>query len=794
MAMDRFLIAPYNTGLQTDLRPFLVPEDAFVKLQNAYLFRGRVRKRFGSIYMGTDAIPQLGSRFRVSVGTTDGAGNIVATPLPAGQNFAIGQMFSIGSAVYTVNVLGAPANLLQTVATALATINTGTQQFQFTGAPATQTIYWYPALPVMGLTTYQQGAIDNQPSFGFDTKFAYQFTNFWDRSFTTSGTVLGPTFHGTDSDFFWSSNYFGLSTNIVTLFTTNFFINNPNGLGIVTDDPIWSYNGVWEPFSYSPDATINLGNTQPYTVTQTRGATAPGNLQIQNYVQQAKIVVPFKNRLVLLNTIENNANGTATPSAITPVNYLTSTNTSFPQRCRFSHNGSPFAKNAWLEPNQVYDPGTGALFADGGGYIDCPTDEQIVSAEFIKDRLIVYFERETWELAYTGNEVLPFVWQKINTELGSESTFSSVPFDKQILTMGTTGVHGCNGANVERIDNKIPDQVFQIRNVNNGRKRVVGIRDYYTELVYWTFPTSDALDAGGTTPVFPNQILVYNYRNNSWALIDDSITTWGYFEQQSGTTWAQSLSPWSAANWSWNSGTTQAQFFQVIAGNQEGYTFIIRADIATNAGVLQITDITNLGSGSSRITAINHNLQIDDFVRIQDASGSILSNGPIYQIVSVFDKDNFDIWTSDTGVYSGGGTLVRVSNINILSKMLNPYLDKDRNVYIAKVDFGVLKTTDGEITVDYYPSSTGLSMIQAGQATGSITGTGVLETSPYTLYPLESQQEFLWHPVYLQTQGQFIQLNLYFSDNQMLNVDVQESDFELEGMTLYCQPTTARLE
>ena len=30
MAYDRFLIAPINTGLQTDLRPFLIPEDAFL--------------------------------------------------------------------------------------------------------------------------------------------------------------------------------------------------------------------------------------------------------------------------------------------------------------------------------------------------------------------------------------------------------------------------------------------------------------------------------------------------------------------------------------------------------------------------------------------------------------------------------------------------------------------------------------------------------------------------------------------------------------------------------------------
>jgi len=117
-----------------------------------------------------------------------------------------------------------------------------------------------------------------------------------------------------------------------------------------------------------------------------------------------------------------------------------------------------------------------------------PTEEAIVSAEFIKDRLIVFFERSTWELAYTGNQVLPFVWQKINTELGSEATFSVVPFDKVVLAIGNTGVHACNGSNVERIDTKIPDTVFEIFNKENGVSRVAGVRDYFNEMVYWSFP------------------------------------------------------------------------------------------------------------------------------------------------------------------------------------------------------------------------------------------------------------------------------------------------------------------
>ena len=61
------------------------------------------------------------------------------------------------------------------------------------------------------------------------------------------------------------------------------------------------------------------------------------------------------------------------------------------------------------------------------------TDEQIISCEFIKDRLIVFFERSTWELAYTGNEVLPFIWQKINTCPYLSIHFHSFSVQKSVI-------------------------------------------------------------------------------------------------------------------------------------------------------------------------------------------------------------------------------------------------------------------------------------------------------------------------------------------------------------------------
>lgn len=802
MAFDRFLIAPLNEGLETDLKPWVIPESAFAQLDNAYIFRGRVRKRFGGQLMGSGwpsvALAPLFSRFRITltggsgVGITNGAG--LATGTVPGLKFKVGQLFSIGTAIYTVtNSAGGAQAMLQTVATTTATFNLSNGTYSFNGAPATTQIYFYPAEPVMGLTNYEVGAVNNQPSYGFDTQFAYVFAGgFWQRS---SNAALVPLWHGTNSDFFWVANWQGITANLQSLFVSNFFVTNPTASGTVLDDPLWTFDGTtWKPFSYLPNLTANPGNVQPITVTSTK---TNGTI-INNYVQTAKIVLPFKDRLILLNTVENNANGatqfnsgSATTTGITPTNYATSTNSTFAQRCRYSHNGSPFAPNAWLEPNQIYFPDAAtpatSVAADGGGFVDAPTEEQIISAEFIKDRLIVYFERSTWELAYTQNQVLPFVWQKINTELGSEAMLSSVPFDKVVLTIGTTGVHACTGANVERVDDKIPDQVFQIRNSNDGIDRVAGIRDYATEMVYWTFPIDDAPSASA---VYPTKVLVYNYKNGAWALNDDCITAWGYFEQQLGKTWANSIESWQTASFAWNSGSIQPDYRQVIAGNQQGFVFIVDPEEPRNAPVMQITNMVG-----PTLTIIDHSLNLEDYIAIENGLGSTNLNGMIVQVIGLVDANTVTVDAISTGTYTGQATAARVSNLGIASKQWNPYVDKDRGFHLQKIDFLVDRTANGAVQVDYFPSSTNLSMIASGEATGSALGNNILETSPYSLFnTLEDQQDRLWHSVYFQTQGSGIQIYISMTDDQMRDPLITWSEFQLHALTLYARATSSRLE
>lgn len=744
MAYDRFLIAPLNTGYETDLKPWLIPDDAYALLVNMYVFRGRLRKRFGSRLMGTGsgAQAQLSSRLSINIGSTDGSGNISLT-VP-GSVFKVGQLFSIGTEILTVAVAGTPGVLLTTGTSATHTYNTSTGALVITGAAAATIAYFYPAEPVMGLTQYQSGAINNQPSYGFDTQFAYTFDASLGR-WVRSQSGGAPIFHGNNSQFFWAYNWRGITPNLKSLFVTNFNATVPTpGAG---DDPMWAFNGTtWSNFSTS-------------TIFLTDGS----------YVQTAKIIIGFKNRLLLLNVIERNADGT---------------NSSYVNRLRYSFNGYPFAANAWLQPKQT----NAGLSGAGAGFLDCPTEEAIIGAEFIKDQLIVLFERSTWSLVYTGNQILPFVWQKINTELGSQSTFSVVPFDKVVLAIGNTGVHACNGSNVERIDIKIPDLVFRIFDKATGVSRVAGIRDYFTEMVYWTFPQDDQ----PSNQPYPTQVLIYNYKNNSWAVNDDTITAFGYFEQQTALTWQTSFMTWEEATFAWNSGNTQAQFRQIIAGNQQGFVYIIDTDLTRNSASRQISRIQQSGTNMV-LTMTDHMFSVGDFIAVENCQG--VTGIPTMCRITAITTNTVTIpGITFSGTYTGGGTAAFVSNIIILTKQWNPYVNQDRNVYVAKIDFGLLKTTNGQVTVDYYLSSAGFSMVDDAIATDSIVGTNVLETFAYPSIPLESRQARIWHPIYFQGDGECIQLYITMNEDQIAVPAIAWSDFQIEGMVLYTMPTSSRMQ
>lgn len=730
MAYDKFLIAPLSSGMQTSVKPWLISDDAYSILNNAYNWRGRVRKRFGTRFINGSVdldVQQLSSRVRVAVGMTDGAGNANGTVMSA--ILAIGQAFSIGNTMFTVIALGNPAAMIGTGPFTAATFDTTTGAFVFTGTTPGTTVYFYPSQPIMGIETYENGgAINSERTIVFDTQFAYEYTG------AGYDSVVGvtPLWHGTDYQFFESITWRGSTPNVNYLFVVN--SNAPT-------DTIQYFDGTtW--FAFTP-----ILDAVPTTLTN------------------AALVITFANRLLFFNVWE-------TQGIVT---------TNFPGKIDYSAPGQSVETNAFNQGNGF-----------NGGSIFLPVSERIVGIDKLRNRLLVFGERSSWELIDTGNLAVPFTWNEINPDFGCESSNSVISFDKETLYIGETGIFSCNGTNVDRIDLAILQQVFEIQNTNNGVLRVAGIRDYVNEMVYWSYPESER-----DVNYFPSKILVYNYINQTWSLNDDSFTALGYWEDNESSNWLTQQKTWAQSLETWDDEQETASNLLVIAGNQQGFVVVIDPSESVNALSLQITAIA--GTTILTVTIYNHNLETGDYIYINFVTGTgTLSamNDTIYEVLFV-DQNNISIANTNNaaGNYAGGGVAGTVSKIDIWTKQYNFYQKQARNMQIPMIDFNVDTTSTGEITIDYYTSFSLESRETAAIDTGTSFGTSVLETFPYpvNLAPWETGSTQVWHRQYIQAEGEVIQLRLYYSNNEMLNAAVRDVDFQLNAV-LYYSSATQRLQ
>ena len=733
-----FAVANIRGGMRRDLTPFLLDNDAFPVLENMYEFRGRLVRRSAIQWVGNDG------RVKINLGTTNGAGAFSTTLLdaPLGTGYV---QFVIGSTILTDE--GTPANpiiLLANNATA-ATLNRTTGALSIIGGPLNTAVYYFPGLPIMGLKVFEvANAINDELLLAFDTKYAYIFnqsTNIFNvqDTFVTPGTANTFVWTGQDYNLFFSCNYEG------ALWATNsvpgYHASVTAQIGGEGDGIRW-YNGNainqgWSNFNPALDGTTFL----------------LGGL----------LIFPYKDRLVILNTSEGANLGAA-------VNWR--------QRARWSQNGTPYYTNS---PAATFSTDSNAWRSDvvgRGGYVDAATSESIVAAEFIKDTLIVYFERSTWQLVYTGNETLPFIWQKINTELGCESSLSVIPFDRGTFAVGNYGIVSCDSVNVSRIDEKIPDEVFAIQNSNHGPQRVSGIRDYPTQLACWAYPRK--LDLTGEAPpytvTYPNNVLIYNYTDGTWSTFKDSITSFGYWQQFNDRTWENVDLEWEQCNFSWNSGVLSAKYPDVIAGNQRGYVFIytqIRQNTLNDPSLM----INNWSSAT--LTIPDHNLDSSQYVLVSSCQGFTSSNGIVYKVNALTSSTLQLLDTNGdpviAGAYTGGGTLSIVDNVNIQTKEFNPFYTEGSGVRIDSFDILMDNTSDGELTAQVYMNS----------AIDEPTSEFIIDTSPEPSVSFSAQQDRIWHRVFTNAVGSFYQIVFTLSDSQIRDLTVSGSNITIQGMIFY---------
>ena len=771
-------IGAYDKGLTKDRKPFLVPEQAFSDLQNAYVYRQRVKKRECLELVGR-LRRELTAVLLSTTVSSPGAGNVtfnlftglIPTFVTAAEINAELVPGSISSPL--VITLGAPFNETLTdntgtgilvavpgtnISSGFINYGTGDVTIIATGAVGassiTLTSFYYPGLPVMGIQNRELSVINQEESVFFDQVYAYKFTGGAFQEYIT-----GTTWQGSDSEFFSSANYQGATPGSRAFFVTNF--NNSSTIGLA--DPIrYTLNGTsWNDFA-------------PLVANVPESAASVT-------LYQARILIPYYGRLLALNVWEGEtANGQENATNIF-------------NRCRFSQIGNPLEGTV---PGTIDLAWRSDLFGRGG-FIDAPTNEAIVSAIFYKNTLIVGFERSTWQLRYVGEYGLPFIWERISSDFGTESTFSNILFDDGVFSIGDKAIVVSNGVNVKRLDIDIPDTVFVFKNANEGTARIQGVRDFKRELVFWSYVDSTSIQPD---QVYPNRVLVYNYRNQTWAVFRDSTTAFGSLQTVTGISWDSLDVFWDDESTTWDDPDEQSAFPFIVIGNQQGFVHKYGYKTPDDAS-LSITGV-DLTTSPITLTIPNHNLEEGEIVYLTnlqflDATGtSILStdlNEKTYQVTLMgIDQigilkwveaqqqyvNNFTFTPVTTAIYVGGGKAALDPVLYIATKDFNPYQTKGMQMKMSYIDFLMDATEQGAMSVELWLNS---SLSVKGNL---LIGNKECSTDIPAPYYVPNSQ-YAWQRFYATLAGQYVRVIITYDNTLMNTLDTRTQSLEMNAMNIF---------
>lgn len=281
---------------------------------------------------------------------------------------------------------------------------------------------------VVGLEQFVEVATGIKTLLAWDTVSAYSYSP-GTQTFTqlTPATIM----NGGSSDYIWAAQWYSTATNGSSAVNRLYFTN---GLPLTSGTLL---NGIRY---FDGGATTTLLN--------------PTDSGFTGFPYGAKFIFSLNQRLVFLNTYEDGFSGSGTE---------------YPQRARWSAKQNP-GTNGWDD-----------TVAGQGSYSDASTGEQIVSAQLLQNKIIVFFTDSVWALVPIPDPNIAFRWQKINNFRACGGRKASVKYDRYVAAIGNRGITATDGANTTRVDEGISDysinqiaqntfdQVFCGRDFSNKR-------------------------------------------------------------------------------------------------------------------------------------------------------------------------------------------------------------------------------------------------------------------------------------------------------------------------------------
>lgn len=243
-----------------------------------------------------------------------------------------------------------------------------------------------------------------------------------------------------------------------------------------------------------------------------------------NELDSCKFVFLYKSRLVLLSTKEDSI--------------------SHPQRARWCAVNTP---TNWTNDE----------------YVDAPTNEWIVTAGFIGEDLVVWFDSSVWLLKYTGNTDLPFVWERVPSDYGAQSPFGMVSFKAgEQAAYGPYSFNITDKLNVAPFDGKVPDAALDVG--QEKTKYVYAGLCRESKEAWWLCPSIASASS--------DQVLAFNWQEATWSKFDIAMQVLGETKSvDSDPTWNAMDVTWDEVEMTWDDRSGQAGYPVVLMGDGQGY-------------------------------------------------------------------------------------------------------------------------------------------------------------------------------------------------------------------------------
>ena len=268
-----------------------------------------------------------------------------------------------------------------------------------------------------------------------------------------------------------------------------------------------------------------------------------------NDVNSALLIFVIKERIVIFSTNENG--------------------TDFNQRARWSAIKEP---QSWPTEN----------------FVDAPTEDFIVSADFLGDDLYVWFENSTWVFEYTGDSVQPFEWRRLSAQDGAIAQMSVTTRNNLQRAIGPTKILGNNGNIVSDIDQKIPDVVLEWNPDSAAFSFSADLEE--ERQIYFTYARVETV-ANADGNKYPDRALILDYEENNWAVHSHPIHSMGFSLLESDVTWDLD-DAWEDIDFSWNQLDTVSGFPFTIMGDHSGVLFQLNTGGSDDGSAIEFNAAT----------------------------------------------------------------------------------------------------------------------------------------------------------------------------------------------------------